>query len=91
MKTFTRLFILIGCALSFQFSFAKTYNVANGDVAGLIRVMKEIQSNGDISNTINLGGGTYLLSAVYEFVNEGGTPYGSVGLPSLQVGKTLII
>ncbi|NJL15637.1 MAG: hypothetical protein HC913_23310, partial [Microscillaceae bacterium] len=71
--------MLLGLGLALPVR-AAVFDIADGNVTALIAAMEQARANADLSNTINLGGGTYLLSAVYEFVNEGGTPYGSVGL-----------
>ena len=51
---------------------AATFNIADGDVAGLVTAMQTANTNGDSPNVINLApGGTYLLTAVAEISPDG--------------------
>ena len=61
-------------------AYAATYNVGNGDVAGLIAAMNAANSS-PAPNTINLAsGGTYTLTAVDNGVN---------GLPAITNSMTI--
>ncbi|NJL12506.1 MAG: hypothetical protein HC913_05590 [Microscillaceae bacterium] len=94
MKTLTRLFILIGCVLSFQFSFAKTYNVVNGDVAGLIRAMEEANSSSQDDEILLAPNGLYIVSSAGFVGAEGFWNDGSEGplaFPLISNRSKLII
>jgi hypothetical protein len=68
---------------------AATFNIANGDAAGLIAAIQTANSNGDASNTINLArNGTYVLTAVAENPPEYNAP-GPVGLPVIRRDVTI--
>jgi hypothetical protein len=61
------------------------FNIANGDVAGLISAIQTANAACAISTTINLSpGGTYTLSAVAENTTEYNGA-GAVGLPVIRV------
>jgi PKD repeat protein len=66
---------------------AATFNVASGDVDGLISAMYDAQDNGDSANVINLAGGVFTLSWTEE--DDGNN--GPNGLPIISGGKTLTI
>lgn len=63
-------------------AYAAVFNIASGDVAGLINAINTANSNGQ-DNTINLATGTFTLTAV-DNTNEGAN-----GLPSIT-GKMTI-
>jgi hypothetical protein len=68
---------------------AATFNIANGDVAGLIAAMQTANTNGDPSNVINLApNGMYVLTAV---ADDGSGFYccGPAGLPFVQGQLTI--
>jgi hypothetical protein len=68
---------------------AATFNIANGDVAGLIAAIQTANANCAAATTINLApGGTYTLTAVGENPREYNGP-GSVGLPVIRVSVTI--
>lgn len=76
-------FIVVLLSLSIQ---AQTYNVANGDVAGLITAINSANTDGG-NSIINLAvGGTYTLTVVN---NTGAS--GDNGLPIILVNGTLTI
>ena len=63
---------------------AATFNIPNGDVAGLIAALKTANGNG-VADTINLAsGGTYTLTAAH---NTG--YYGPNGLPGISTPITI--
>src|SRR5437763_2891715 len=73
----TFLFFIFLCPAVTQ---AATYNVANGDVAGLIAAINAANSS-PAPNTINLAnGGTYILTAINNRVN---------GLPVITNSMTI--
>jgi predicted outer membrane repeat protein len=85
---YLRLLFLI-CFFGLRTSFAANFNVANGDIAGLINAINQATSNGHLSNTINLApNGLYLLTAVHFNFSEEGVNYGPVGLPLVGVRPT---
>lgn len=65
--------------------FAATINVPAGDGPALVAAMTTAATNMDATNTVNLGGGTYLLTAV-DNTNDGPS-----GLASVSAAKTLVI
>lgn len=66
-----------------------TFNIADGDVAGLIAAIQIANANCDTATTINLApGGTYILTAVAENPPEYNGP-GAVGLPVIRVSVTI--
>jgi hypothetical protein len=68
---------------------AATFNIANGDVAGLIAAIQTANTNGGSSNVINLAPkGTYVLTAVADSSPDSGAS-GAAGLP--YVRNTLTI
>jgi hypothetical protein len=67
---------------------AATFNIADGDVAGLIAAIQTANANGQ-ANTINLApNGSYILTALAEFPVEYGAP-GAVGLPVVRSVLTI--
>jgi hypothetical protein len=83
-----RLLFLISF-LGLQISFAANFNIANGDVAGLINAINQATSNGQLSNTINLApNGLYLLNSAHFNFSEEGVDYGPVGLPLVGARPT---
>ena len=68
---------------------AATFNVADGDVAGLIAAINTANANCAAATTINLApGGTYTLTAVAENPPEYNAP-AAVGLPVIRVSITI--
>jgi hypothetical protein len=61
---------------------AKTFNIASGDVAGLVNAINQANSNGQ-RNTIKLAAGSYTLTAVDN------TTDGANGLPSITGNITI--
>jgi hypothetical protein len=59
---------------------AAVFNVASGDVSGLIAAIDAANANGE-ADTINLAAGTYTLTS---------GPYGGAGLPSLTSEITIV-
>jgi hypothetical protein len=67
---------------------AATFNIANGDVAGLIAAIQTANTNGE-ENVINLAPkGTYTLTAVSEYPAEYAGP-GAAGLPLVRSVLTI--
>ncbi|HLH30181.1 MAG TPA: choice-of-anchor Q domain-containing protein [Terriglobia bacterium] len=68
---------------------AQTFNIADGDVAGLATVIQNANNNCAASTTINLApGGTYTLTSVAEIPSEYNAP-GPVGLPVIRTSVTI--
>jgi hypothetical protein len=85
----TTLLLPILTALSPLASHAAVFNIADGDVAGLIAAIQTANTNGDASNVINLApNGMYLLTAVAETSGDYGTP-GPAGLPYIKCQLTI--
>ena len=77
------------CLLGAISAKAATFNIADGDVAGLITAMQTANTNGDSSNLINLApGGTYVLTAVADSSPDANSSL-AAGLP--YVRNTLTI
>src|SRR6516162_2670352 len=67
---------------------AATFNIGNGDVAGLIAAIQTANTNGEV-NVINLApNGLYVLMAVEENPPEYNNP-GAVGLPVIRGQVTI--
>jgi hypothetical protein len=80
--------LALGCCIP-SVAQAATFNIANGDVAGLIAAIQSANTNGDASNTINLApNGAYVLGAVAETPPEYNAP-GAVGLPVIRRDLTI--
>src|SRR5437016_500712 len=87
-----RLIIGVGlvCLLS-QFSPAATFNIANGDVTGLINAINTANGNGQ-DNTINLAtAGTYTLTAVYTGQQNFPCPTGLPQATAIYTHNTLTV
>ncbi len=88
----TQLLLLSWLVLLCLPTHAAIFDIADGDVAGLIAAMVQARSIGDASSTINLSpNSTYTLTQVFESITVGNRNYGALGLPRLGPGKTLII
>jgi hypothetical protein len=79
--------IILLCICAYGKSYAATYDIPDGDVTALIAAM-EAARIGDPTSTINLAAnGEYVLTAVYGQAQT----YGSIGLPTTGIDKTLTI
>jgi hypothetical protein len=68
---------------------AATFNIADGDVPGLIAAIQTANATCAAATTINLApGGTYTLTAVAENPSEYNAPH-AVGLPAIRVSITI--
>lgn len=78
-----RLLLVLSCALASALpatARAATFNVAAGDVSGLIAAIDAANANGE-ADTINLAAGTYSLTS---------GPYGGAGLPAITTEIALV-
>ncbi len=88
MKTLHTAMLAFLIMLALDAGQAATFQIADGDVAGLIAAIQTANTNGE-ANTINLApNGTYVLMAVAEFPMEYGAP-GAVGLPVVRSVLTI--
>jgi hypothetical protein len=73
----------------FNVASSNTFNIADGDVAGLIAAINTANANCAAATTINLApGGTYTLTAAAENPSEYNAPL-AVGLPVIRVSMTI--